>query len=147
MHEELRLEIRRCKKRRDEFIGVGAHLSIMILCYLKTEIKGCPSYGKATATAHARQRVAFNPEAELSIVKPRVQKPKRRVSLGIALNAETGEVIEKTINAGGSTVTGKRQSKRRHTMMNTTATFTRMKDAEVKKVCISRSCAVGPASR
>jgi len=144
--KKLRLEIRRCKKKRGEFVGVCAHLFIMILCYL-TEIKGCPSYGKATATAHARQRVAFNPEAELSIVKPRVQKPKRRVSLGIALNAETGEVIEETINAGGSTVTGKRQSKRRHTMMNTTATFTRMKDAEVKKVCISRSCAVGPASR
>jgi len=90
---------------------------------------------KATAIAHARQRVTFNPEAELSIVKPHVQKPKRRVSLGIAVNAETGEVIEETINAGGSTaVTGKRQSKRRHTMMNTTATFTRMKDAEVKKV-------------
>ncbi|KAG1765217.1 hypothetical protein EDD22DRAFT_881122 [Suillus occidentalis] len=82
---------------------------------------------KATAAAHARQRVTFHPQAETSEKGPNKepQKLKRRVSLGVAVNAETGEVIE-----GG---TRQRQSQRSHTIMNTSATVNRMKDAEEKR--------------
>lgn len=83
---------------------------------------------KATAAAHARHRVTFNPQTEISEKRPNkeAQKLKRRVSLGVAVNAETGEVIE-----GG---TRQRQSQRSHTIMNTSATVNRMKDAEEKRV-------------
>jgi vacuolar protein sorting-associated protein 72 len=83
---------------------------------------------KATAAAHARQRVTFHPQAETSekVHNKEPQKLKRRVSLGVAVNAETGEVIE-----GG---TRQRQSQRSHTIMNTSATVNRMKDAEEKRV-------------
>jgi YL1 nuclear protein len=85
---------------------------------------------RAAAAAHARLRVTFNPEIyddateETSSV---VAKKKRRVSLGLAIDAETGEVIN---NA-------QRQSRRSHTILNTSATALRMKkDAEDKKVCL-----------
>lgn len=58
------------------------------------------------------------------------QKPKRRVSLGVVVNAETGEVIQ----GGAGTVGAKRHSQRRHTVMNTSATVNRIKDAEEKRV-------------
>lgn len=46
------------------------------------------------------------------------------------MNAETGEVIE-----GGAGRAGvKRHSQRRHTVMNTSATVNRIKDAEEKRV-------------
>ena len=83
---------------------------------------------RAAAAAHARQKVTFNPEIyddaaeEASSV---AAKKKRRVSLGLAIDAETGEVIN---NA-------QRQSRRSHTILNTSATAQRMKkDAEDKKV-------------
>jgi vacuolar protein sorting-associated protein 72 len=83
---------------------------------------------RTAALAHARQRVTFNPETyddaaeEASLM---VAKKKRRVSLGLAIDAETGEVIN---NA-------QRQSRRSHTVLNTSATAQRMKkDAEDKKV-------------
>ncbi|KIK94688.1 hypothetical protein PAXRUDRAFT_827755 [Paxillus rubicundulus Ve08.2h10] len=89
---------------------------------------------KATAAAHARQRVTFNPEAVSSQSKRKAtQKTKRRVSLGIVVNAETGEVIE-----GSGTSGAKRQSQRRHTIMNTSATVNRMKDAEEKRASIPK---------
>ncbi|KAI0063065.1 hypothetical protein BV25DRAFT_1915397 [Artomyces pyxidatus] len=83
---------------------------------------------KATAVAHARQKVTFNPEAyeaELSSeTAAATAKKKRRVSLGLAIDVETGEVVN---NA-------KRQSRRSHTILNTSATASRMKkDAEDKK--------------
>ncbi|EGO19422.1 hypothetical protein SERLADRAFT_453395 [Serpula lacrymans var. lacrymans S7.9] len=86
---------------------------------------------KATAAAHARQRVTFNPQAHSSssndASRPKL-RPKRRVSLGVAINVETGEVIE------GS----KRQSQRRHTIMSTSATVSRIKDAEEKKASVPK---------
>ncbi|KIJ04804.1 hypothetical protein PAXINDRAFT_104010 [Paxillus involutus ATCC 200175] len=89
---------------------------------------------KATAAAHARQRVTFNPEGVSSQSKRKAtQKTKRRVSLGVAVNAETGEVIE-----GSGTIGVKRHSQRRHTIMNTSATVNRMKDAEEKKASIPK---------
>ncbi|KAI0294748.1 YL1 nuclear protein-domain-containing protein, partial [Russula brevipes] len=71
-------------------------------------------FERAATIAHARQRTSFA-----------VAKKKRRVSLGLAIDAETGEVIN---NA-------QRQSRRSHTVLNTSATAQRMKkDAEDKKV-------------
>ncbi|THH14058.1 hypothetical protein EW146_g6239 [Bondarzewia mesenterica] len=82
---------------------------------------------KATAAAHARQKVTFNPtayeETPSSDKSTALEKRKRRVSLGLAINVETGEVIN---NA-------KRQSRRTHTVANTTATVSRMKNAEEKR--------------
>ncbi|KAG0703485.1 YL1 nuclear protein-domain-containing protein [Suillus ampliporus] len=91
---------------------------------------------KATAAAHTRQKVTFHPQAETSGKKPNkeAQKLKRRVSLGVAVNAETGEVIE-----GG---TRQRQSQRSHTIMNTSATVNRMKDAEEKRATIPKKARV-----
>ncbi|KAG1839635.1 YL1 nuclear protein-domain-containing protein [Suillus subalutaceus] len=91
---------------------------------------------KATAAAHARQRVTFHPQTETSEKRPNkeAQKLKRRVSLGVAVNAETGEVIE-----GG---TRQRQSQRSHTIMNTSATVNRMKDAEEKRATIPKKARV-----
>ncbi|KIJ60563.1 hypothetical protein HYDPIDRAFT_98548 [Hydnomerulius pinastri MD-312] len=94
---------------------------------------------KATALAHARQRVTFNPEASSSQPKPKpTQKIKRRVSLGVAVNAETGEIIEGSPRGAS----GKRHSQRRHTIMNTSATVSRMKDAEVKRAAVPKKTKV-----
>lgn len=82
---------------------------------------------RAAAAAHARLRVTFNPEIYDDVIEETsmVAKKKRRVSLGLAIDAETGEVIN---NA-------QRQSRRSHTILNTSATALRMKkDAEDKKV-------------
>ncbi|KAG1741783.1 YL1 nuclear protein-domain-containing protein [Suillus paluster] len=92
---------------------------------------------KATAAAHARQKVTFHPQAEAPAGKKpnkEAQKLKRRVSLGVAVNAETGEVIE-----GG---TRQRQSQRSHTIMNTSATVNRMKDAEEKRATIPKKARI-----
>ncbi|KAI0053181.1 hypothetical protein FA95DRAFT_1586223 [Auriscalpium vulgare] len=87
---------------------------------------------RATAVAHARQRVTFNPEAyEAELVAAAdkesagdAAKKKRRVSLGLAIDAETGEVVN---NA-------KRQSRRTHTVLNPSASASRMKkEVEEKK--------------
>ncbi|KAI5997401.1 YL1 nuclear protein-domain-containing protein [Pisolithus albus] len=95
---------------------------------------------KATATAHARQRATFDPGAAPSVSKSSVQKSRRRVLLGPVVNAETGEVIESTTSGTTTAVTVgvKRQSQRRHTVMSTTATATRMKDAEEKKAALPK---------
>ncbi|KAI9566103.1 YL1 nuclear protein-domain-containing protein [Boletus coccyginus] len=92
-------------------------------------------FEKATAAAHERQRVTFNPQAMLSQPRSQVtQRPKRRVSLGVVVNAETGEVIE----GGAGRVGAKRKSQRRHTIMNTSATVNRIKDAEEKRAAIPK---------
>lgn len=83
---------------------------------------------KATAAAHARQRATFNPQAQASQPKQK-QQPQRRVALILADNAHTGEVVGDAIGA-----TGKRMSKRRHTILNTSAHVRRMKRSEEKKV-------------
>jgi len=82
---------------------------------------------RAAAVAHARLRVTFNPETyddATEETSSMVAKKKRRVSLGLAIDAETGEVIN---NA-------QRQSRRSYTVLSTSATAQRMKkDAEDKK--------------
>ncbi|KAI9510690.1 YL1 nuclear protein-domain-containing protein [Russula earlei] len=82
---------------------------------------------RAAAAAHARQKVTFHPEIyddPAEAISSMAAKKKRRVSLGLAIDAETGEVIN---NA-------QRQSRRSHTVLNTSATAQRMKkDAQDRK--------------
>ncbi|RDX51558.1 hypothetical protein OH76DRAFT_1401445 [Lentinus brumalis] len=96
---------------------------------------------RVTALAHARQAATFNP----STIEPppsdqqKVQKKlSRRVSLGIAVNVETGEVFEggenEDANASAAvSIPGRRRhSTRTHTVANTSATVSRVRD-EVRK--------------
>ncbi|KAJ3510445.1 hypothetical protein NLJ89_g4671 [Agrocybe chaxingu] len=88
---------------------------------------------KLTAAAHAKHKDTFNPEIQISTNEPK-PKPKarlnRRVSLGVIVDAETGEVVESIAQGGDAK---KRKSKRRHTVLNTSATVTRLKESQVKK--------------
>ncbi len=67
-------------------------------------------------------------------------KPKRRVSLGLTINAETGEVIvtdgTTVVGEGDSAVLNQlkiRHSQRTHTVQNTVETVKRLKSSEKKK--------------
>ena len=114
------------RKRRRVFEGCVSFRSTPCDYAMWTDISqaGRTQLEKITAAAHARQKATFNPQAAET---PRSTPPKtkRRVSMGVVINEETGEVIESA---------RKRQSRRTHTMMNTSATFNRMKEEEVKKV-------------
>lgn len=122
-----------CGKRRRENVGcVSRSLSLQVGddTHSLSQIARA-RVEKATAAAHARQRVTFNPEAtSLQQKSSGTQKGKRRVSLGVAVNAETGKVIEGAVGVVGV----KRKSQRRHTIMNTSATDNRIKDAQEKRV-------------
>ncbi|KAL6300983.1 YL1 nuclear protein-domain-containing protein [Sparassis latifolia] len=87
---------------------------------------------RVTAAAHAKQKDTFHPLlAQASTSRTAVsaaEKLKRRVSLGVAIDAETGEVVK----------SAKRKSGRIHTMLNTSATVSRMRDAEEKKSFIQK---------
>ena len=74
--------------------------------------------------AHARQKATFHPEL-ITNNAPKA-KMKRRVSLGVVIDAETGTIVE-----SGNT---KRHSQRSHTMLNTSMTDLRIKDEMEKKV-------------
>lgn len=82
---------------------------------------------KVTAAAHVRQKATFHPE--LATTDMPKAKMKRRVSMGVVVDAETGAVVESTST--------KRHSQRSHTMLNTSMTDLRIKDEMVKKVCSS----------
>ncbi|KAF7375065.1 Vacuolar protein sorting-associated protein 72 [Mycena sanguinolenta] len=82
---------------------------------------------KATDAAHARNKATFNPQATEA---PR-PKPRRRVALGGAVNAATGETISGP--GGEQRRTAHRQSMRKHTILNTSLTETRLKRSEEKK--------------
>ncbi|KAI0757544.1 YL1 nuclear protein-domain-containing protein [Daedaleopsis nitida] len=91
---------------------------------------------RVTALAHAQQAATFNPTT-IAPPDPEKQKAgkkiKRRVSLGFAVNVETGEVLDEVMDAGDATETaGRRHSTRTHTVANTSATVNRVKD-EVRK--------------
>ncbi|KAF8639396.1 hypothetical protein AX17_001521 [Amanita inopinata Kibby_2008] len=96
---------------------------------------------KATAAADARLRVTFNPDAANEDKASQKPKPRRRVSLGLAVNVETGEVIVgdgsgDTEGKNGSTAVGHakiRQSQRKHTVQNTVETVQRMRWSEEKR--------------
>ncbi|EJF58834.1 hypothetical protein DICSQDRAFT_109720 [Dichomitus squalens LYAD-421 SS1] len=101
---------------------------------------------RITALAHARQAATFNPTS----IAPTPERPKgekklkRRVSLGVAVNAETGEVLEggaetEEPDAPATPVTGgKRHSTRTHTVANTSATFSRARDELRKQASIPK---------
>lgn len=80
---------------------------------------------RVTAAAHARNKASFNPQVHDIIISS--SRLKRRVSMGSAVDADTGEVVEGN----------KRHSRRAHTMQNTSETAIRMKDAEEKRVCLA----------
>lgn len=89
---------------------------------------------KVTAAANARQKATFNPEeGEDSTPTPVVQKVKRRVSIGVVVDAETGAIVE----------SGKRHSQRRHTVLNTSISDLRLKDELEKKVRLPPSARSG----
>ena len=96
---------------------------------------------RVTAAADARLRVTFNPDAAISDKGYQKSKPKRRVSLGLTINAETGEVI---VTDGTTAVGGEgdgavlsqlkiRHSQRTHTVQNTVETVKRLESSEKKK--------------
>ncbi|KAJ7104311.1 YL1 nuclear protein-domain-containing protein [Mycena belliarum] len=76
---------------------------------------------KATDAAHARNKATFGPQDLTS-----TPKVKRRVALGGAVNAVTGETIAERRPAH-------RQSMRKHTVLNTSLTETRLKHSKEKK--------------
>jgi len=85
-----------------------------------------------TAAAHLKHRATFNPDIQLqSTVTTRKSKTKstQHVSLGGAVDAESGEVVR------GDNDGNKRMSKRKHTVMSTSATAIRLKQSAAKKVC------------
>ncbi|KAJ3751220.1 YL1 nuclear protein-domain-containing protein [Lentinula detonsa] len=106
-------------------------------------------FERAAAAAHARQKITFNPTAtsEGAVPSTPKTKPKRkpRVSLGFAINAETGEVIadndedkdghnsESEAEEGTVRTRTKRSSKRQTTIQNTTDTVKRYLKSEQQK--------------
>ncbi|KAG7090963.1 hypothetical protein E1B28_010031 [Marasmius oreades] len=83
---------------------------------------------KATAAAHARQKMTFNPTASISqsASKP---KAKLRRQVTISVNPDTGEVTMDDI----ARLSQKRQSKRTHTIKNSSATIKRLLETEQQK--------------
>ncbi|KAG6829901.1 hypothetical protein H0H92_003034 [Tricholoma furcatifolium] len=94
---------------------------------------------RATAAAHARQKVTFNPQdEELTPKLPKQKDLKRRVSLGPVVNAETGEVLPDE----RSHPKKKRHSERKHTILNTSAAVERFKKSEEKKAAMPKKAKV-----
>jgi hypothetical protein len=83
---------------------------------------------KATAAAHAKHRVTFNTDIQVSAVP----NPKARSK---ASCIQTGEAPSTGLRK--SELSKTRTSKRMHTVLNTTATVTRLKESQQKKVCLS----------
>lgn len=75
-----------------------------------------------TFNPQALESEGAGPSTAVEVIS--AEKKKRRVSMGQAVDAETGQVVN---NA-------KRQSRRTHTVNSTTALVSRLKDAESKKV-------------
>ncbi|KAF9007929.1 YL1 nuclear protein-domain-containing protein [Cyathus striatus] len=100
---------------------------------------------KATAAAHEKHKATFNPLATIAKPKPKPRPEKRRVSLGAVVNAETGEVLAIEDEARAETAQRKRKSKRKHTVLNTSATVTRLKESEEKKASLPKKAR--PATR
>lgn len=103
-------------------------MSAGILAYTQAEFHQVArsQLDKVTAAAHARQRATFNPQtASTEIAKTSLPpKPKRRVSLGTVVDAETGELM----------ISGKRHSQRSHTVLNTSTSDALFKVELKKKV-------------
>lgn len=98
---------------------------------------------RITAAAHKRHQAAFNPEmyeAEAQRKKAAAAtKLKRKVSMGVVVDAETGEVMtagaEEAGGGEGGEDESRRRSKRTQTVQNRTAHIQRLrKEEEDKKV-------------
>lgn len=105
---------------------------------------------RAIQGAAQRQRVTFNPRSSSAASSPvvlavdretsQLMKPKpkqrRRVSMGAAVDAETGETVDLpwTEEGEATPVVKKRQSRRQSTMQNTSQTFSRVQESETRKV-------------
>ncbi|KAG9223527.1 hypothetical protein PLEOSDRAFT_172873 [Pleurotus ostreatus PC15] len=99
---------------------------------------------KATAAAHERQKATFEPDKSTKATTSKKLKPKpklRRVSLGVVVDAETGEVLQGE-EIPASSIAGERKSKRRHTILNTSATVSRLKLEEEKRASAPRKSKV-----
>ncbi|KDR68696.1 hypothetical protein GALMADRAFT_256482 [Galerina marginata CBS 339.88] len=87
---------------------------------------------KVTAAAHAKHKSTFNSDIQLSSPAPKVKKVRvnQLVSLGVVMDAESGKVVD----IGRKDIAGKkRMSQRKHTVQNTSATVTRLKQSQAKK--------------
>ena len=84
---------------------------------------------RATEAAASRQRVTFqaDPSSAVSTTKTKGKKVHRRVSLGVAVNAETGEILD---------FESKRKSRRQSTMLNSQDLHSRLLVAEKRRVII-----------
>ncbi|KAI0079073.1 hypothetical protein K474DRAFT_725781 [Panus rudis PR-1116 ss-1] len=95
---------------------------------------------RITAAAHARHAATFNPQLHDDDFSSSTSTPKhkhrvsRRVSMGIVVDAATGEVLEGSVPG----TDGKRYSRRTHTMLNTRDTVSRIKDAVEKKSTVPK---------
>ncbi|EDR08134.1 uncharacterized protein LACBIDRAFT_297882 [Laccaria bicolor S238N-H82] len=89
---------------------------------------------KATAIAHERQKATFNPQAEASasVIKHKAKvRSQRQVSLRDATDTADGETVE---HDSKNVPTGKkRKSKRKHTILSTSAAVARQKESEQRK--------------
>ena len=86
---------------------------------------------KATAAAAARQRVTFNPTAHEDTLVRKPPKQKRRVSLGVAIDAATGEVVPPSpASPSSSQPLQKRQSGRALAQQARTASLKRLASEE-----------------
>ncbi|KAF8168441.1 YL1 nuclear protein-domain-containing protein [Crassisporium funariophilum] len=92
---------------------------------------------KTTAAAHAKHKATFmdpdlQPSASASKPKPKAKtKTNQRVAMGDVVDAETGESVAPTKRISGSK--RMRSSQRKHTVQNTSATVTRLKQSQQKK--------------
>ncbi|KAF9523646.1 YL1 nuclear protein-domain-containing protein [Crepidotus variabilis] len=86
---------------------------------------------KATAAAHEKNKGTFNADIQISATPTKLRpRAKARVQLGTVVDAATGEmVVSKSREKASKT----RTSKRKHTVLNTSATVTRLKESEQKK--------------
>ncbi|KAF8169952.1 YL1 nuclear protein-domain-containing protein [Pholiota molesta] len=86
---------------------------------------------KVTAAAHAKHKSSFNPDVQLSTTTKTKPKPKTlSVSADVSMSLWTDAGGEST---NQSIYERKRTSNRKHTVLNTSATVTRLKQSEARK--------------
>ena len=102
---------------------------------------------RVTAAAHMRHQAVFNPGAQEAVAQRKknlaAAKMKRKVSLGVAVDAETGKPmpIEEELEGGRKEAEqsqrSRRQSKRKFTVESRTAHIERMRrEEEERKVSL-----------
>jgi hypothetical protein len=88
---------------------------------------------KITAAAHEKNKSTFNPDIQISTGTNAKPKPKPSASLEVTIDAQSGSVVaQHRKGADGK----KRTSQRKHTVLNTSATVTRLKQSAAKRVSI-----------